>query len=85
MGRIFPVDVFQTRIRNSNSTNDTGWNSWDDNIVGIDIDNNIDTCDGIQINISVNIYANNIVIPTTSTSITSTIATIAITNLDLKC
>ena len=45
-------------IRNSKSTNDTSWNSWDENIIGIDIDINIDTYNGIQINISVNIYAN---------------------------
>ena len=50
-------------IHNSNSSNDasdTSWGSWfadTDNIVGIDFDNNINTCNGIQIDIRVNIYA----------------------------
>ena len=51
---------------------------------GIDVDTVIELNTMTSIYVIVNIYINNIVIQTAPTSITSTIATIVITNPDLK-
>ena len=52
--------------------------------IDIDVDTDIDLDTIASIYVIINKYTNNIVIPTVSTSTTSTIATIAVTNPDLN-
>ena len=52
--------------------------------IGIDINTDIDLNTIANIYVIIDIYTNHIVIPTASTSTTSTIATITFTNPDLK-